>query len=175
MPVSFFVYEIYCQGLILACAIVGCCLMRRNWPFRYKLLVIMSCATFAVEMSVLYLRLHPYFKRNSIYSVWLPLEAFTIVFILYRGATHTWVRSVCRILLMIFSAVVVISYILNPVSSCCIFTFIISMKQLLIKAGFSDSIYMPFSYAANTFMYGGFIACFVTLRREVKRKMIDLC
>jgi len=31
------------------------------------------------------------------------------------------------------------------------------------------AIYTPFSYAANTFEYGGFITCFMVLRQQDKR------
>ena len=54
--------------------------------------------------------------------------------------------------------------------SCSFFMVILSLEQLFVKTVFRYDFYMPFSYVANTFMYGGFIACFRTLRGEDRRK-----
>jgi hypothetical protein len=56
--------------------------------------------------------------------------------------------------------------------SCTLFAVIFSTRGLLMssKFPFGYYFYMPFSYAANTCMYGGFIACFITLRRQDRQK-----
>jgi|GEM_PF-959146 len=217
MPISLIIYSIYCLTLILASAVTGCCLMRRSWPSRYKLLVIMCCATFLVETFSTYSMQHG-FKPGYIYNTWLPLETSTILFILYSRAAHGWTRRLGRVLLGIYLAGVAVSYIFFPpfsefntqavltglfmqlfascasladmmqdkdnedrlsvrpmfwmaiaiLCSCTLFAVIFSTRGLLINAQFPFGyyFYMPFSYAANTCMYGGFIACFITLKKR---------
>jgi hypothetical protein len=216
MPLSFLIYSLYCQGFILAGAVTGCCLMRRNWQFRYKLLVILCCVTFAVELLALYFMMHG-LKQSYIYNAWLPVETFTVTFVLLDRAVHAWARRVRSILLVIFPVGVVVSYILNPafsvmniyltqaglftqlIASCVsladilqdkdslnrplsarpgfwvaigmlssgsLFTIMVSIIQLLIKTKILWEFYMPFSYAANTCMYGGFIAAFITIKKQ---------
>jgi hypothetical protein len=59
---------------------------------------------------------------------------------------------------------------IGMLSASSLFTVIISMIQALAKTKFIWALFIPFSYAANTCMYGGFIAAFTTLRREDRRK-----
>lgn len=50
---------------------------------------------------------------------------------------------------------------------CSLYIVVFSLGQLLNTLPHDD--FMPFGCLANTFMYGGFIACFVTLRRQAPK------
>jgi len=216
MPLSIIIYYAYCDGIILLSAVTGCCMMRRSWPFRYRLLVILCCATFGIEMFSVVCSLLGW-ARGYIYNSWLPLESFAVTYILLGGAVHTWARRLGHILLALFPAGVVLSYALHPVfskmnvfadqsgvfmqliascaclidmlqdkdmldrpltarplfwvaigmlGSCSFFAVILSLEQLFVRTSFSFDMYMPFSYVANTCMYGGFIAAFITLKKQ---------
>ena len=216
MPISLIIYWIYCLTLVLACAVTACCMVRRNWQFVYKLLVIMCCATFVAETFSTYSLLHSW-KPGYIYNVWIPLETSTILFVLCSHAAHGWTRRLGRVLLGIYFTGVAVSYILIPpfsefntqavlvglftqlfascaslidmlqdkndedrlsarpmfwiaigiLCSCTLFAVIFSTQKLLINTfPLGYYFYMPFSYAANTCMYGGFIAAFITLKKQ---------
>jgi hypothetical protein len=216
MPISIIIYYIYCDGIILLSAIMGCRMLRRNWQFRYRLLVILCCATFIIEMVSVVCSILDWTK-GYVYNSWLPLESFTVTYILLGRAIHTWASRLGHILLALFSAGVVLSYALHPVfskinvfadqsgvfmqliascaclidmlqdkemlerpltarplfwvavgmlGSCSFFAVILSLEQLFVRTKFSLDIYMPFSYIANTCMYGGFIAAFITLKKQ---------
>jgi len=216
MPLSMVIYYAYCDGIILASALIGCYMMRRSWPFRYRLLVILCCATSAIEISSFICSFLDLAKAY-IYNIWLPLESFTVTYILLGGALMTWANRFGQILIALFSVGVVLSYALHPVfsrinvfadqsgvfmqliascvclidmlqdkemldrplttrplfwvaigmlGSCSFFMVILSLEQLFVKTIFRYDLYMPFSYVANTCMYGGFIAAFITLKKR---------
>jgi hypothetical protein len=47
---------------------------------------------------------------------------------------------------------------------CSLFIVVFSLGQFFNRLSYP--VYLPFACSANTFMYGGFIACFIALRRE---------
>jgi len=210
MPVYLLIYLVYLQGLYLSCALTACFLLRRNWPFSYKLLAVLSCVTLAVELVVMccFFRRIDYF---GIYNVWAYVEVGTIIYIQFRQAAHTWAKRLLILLLVVLTATTVALHLLLPafprlsghflmfflffqlIATCAALVDILqgtSDRQLSAQPGlwlatgmlFYSSLFLVlhiwgffftneankyfyiFSFVANTFMYGGFIAAFITLR-----------
>jgi hypothetical protein len=207
-------YAVYLLGLELGCGLTGFFLMRRSWKPWYRLLVVLCCVTFPVEVTGTWFQSHA-IPNFGLYNIWGPLEAFTVIYILSREAVYAWTKRMTRILLIALPAGVLACFILGPgmlrgnkiadlvelftellaacailvdmlqdvsdrllftrpmfwmavgiLSYCCIFTVIASVEGLGVRGGIGFEYFMIFSVAANTFMYGGIIACFVMLRRE---------
>jgi hypothetical protein len=215
-------YLIYCYSLLAVCALTGCLLVKKSWTPWYKLLVILTWITVVVEAAQLLFQIYkpgqpPVFV---IYNVWMFVEPFTMIYILYCATAHPVVRRLEKVLLLLLPIGLVICYIHSPrftdrmneyVNLMCLFAALIASCSALIdilldmsdRSLFAQPVlwlaagilcfcstfilihaygafypyqirkyYVYFSLAGNTFQYGGFIACFLALRKKNKKAMM---
>ena len=90
-------------------------LVRKSWSPGYKLLVALSCMTLAVETTSLVYQYMPYRPPlfYIFYNVWIFLEPATMIYILFREATHPAVKRLCRVLLMLLPISGILCHLLS--------------------------------------------------------------
>src|SRR3954470_20224574 len=103
MPIKVMIalaYVVFYLGSEIASAVVGLRTMRKTWPWWYKMLVIMCCATVVMECTHIYLIIRG-IRTYADYNAWLTIETFITVYVLYREATLRWSRRLLKILLVL--------------------------------------------------------------------------
>jgi hypothetical protein len=213
MPLYYKIYFGYYGTLLLACALTGCLLVRKNWPFWSWLLVVLSCMTFLAEAIAFVFASFTRINHLGWYNAWIFLETMALLYILSREAVLPSMKRLHRgllialplgtlfcyigypafdrnneyaMLLYLFLELAAVCAVLadtlrdesdKPVSGkpifwlaigmlfyCSLFIVAFSVGKFLDKLNYP--YFIPFSYAANTFMYGGYIACFIALSRQ---------
>jgi hypothetical protein len=105
-----FILPLYVE---LAAFVLGCLLVRRNWPVPYRFLVALRCLDFGVSILSSFYSLWFHRSNHWIYNLFLPAEAFSFLYIFYKTAVHGKVRRADGGLLVLLAPLIVLSYLLS--------------------------------------------------------------
>lgn len=205
---------IYQQALEVVCAVIGLIMIRRSWPFAYRLLVFICCFIALSELiSFACILLH--YPSQKFFNIYVSIETITLAYILFCETTLGWSRRLLRVLLIVLPVGLVAAFTLPAnglsisnmyadtlqllvliIASCAVLvdilhdmsgtslytrpafwfslTMLVSSSIFLLLEAFMQYMknhmgtrpfFMPFIVVANTIMYGGFVKCFLVLKK----------
>lgn len=94
---------------------LGCMLVKRSWPFPYRLLVAFKCVEFSISVLSMVWSTTMHQSNHWIYNLYNPVECIFILYIFYSAAMH---RDIKRLNLLLMGAVpplLLVAYLLSPV------------------------------------------------------------
>ena len=132
-----FILPLYVE---LAAFVLGCLLVRRNWPVHYRFLVAFKCLAFGVSILGSFYSIWYHRSNHWLYNLFIPVEGISYLYVFYKAAIHRTVRRIDGWLLLLVMPLIVLSYILSH-----------SFFFLNTYAGMSCS-FLPLLAACGTFI-----------------------
>lgn len=97
----------------LSAFVAGILLVKRDWPFIYKMLVALTALTFLVEISgyLIWTKLKQ--NNNWLYNLYLPVQCFCILYFFYKVSEYKLVQKINLALIITMFAGTIISYFIH--------------------------------------------------------------